>query len=132
MKRPGGTAIPRTTAKELGVPMQIQCSADAARIQDRVARARRLGQQDRVSRHGDAHIVKNGRGTSYTVWRDQESCSCPAGRNGMHCYHRVAVEIYEARRRAAQADTQEMPKNSLRDIRVSQVRLDRLADKLGV
>ena len=99
---------------------------------DRVNRARRLVEQGRVKRCGDAHIVNNGKGTSYTVWRDQDSCSCPAGRKGMHCYHRVAVEIFESRSRIARQKTQEMPKNSLRGIVTTPDQLGRIAARLGV
>jgi hypothetical protein len=102
-------------------------------ISDRVARARRLVEQGRVKRCGDAHIVNNGKGTGYTVWRDQEGCSCPAGRSGMQCYHRVAVEVFESRSRIARQKTQEMPKrDSLRGVVVNWNQLDQVAARLGV
>ncbi len=108
--------------------MQQHCSAAASRI----ARARRLVEQGRGSRHGSAHIVR-GNGGNYTLWLDQESCSCPAGRKGVYCYHKLACELFEQRCRAAKVDTQEMPKrDSLKGVQVQQVNLDRLAARLGV
>ena len=128
MKKPGRCRQePSRAANQQGVGNM----KDTALL-DRVNRARRLVEQGRVKRCGDAHIVNNGKGTSYTLWRDQDSCSCPAGRKGMHCYHRLAVEVFESRSRIARQKTQEMPKNSLRGVRVSQVNLAQLADKLGV
>ena len=128
MKKPGRCRQePSRAANRQGVGYM----KDTALL-DRVNRARRLVEQGRVKRCGDAHIVNNGKGTSYTVWRDQESCSCPAGRKGMHCYHRVAVEVFESRSRIARQKTEKMPKNSLRGIVTTPDQLGRIAARLGV
>jgi hypothetical protein len=44
-----------------------KCSGTEARIHDRVRRARRLVEEGRVARHGDLHVVNNGKGSNYTV-----------------------------------------------------------------
>jgi hypothetical protein len=73
-------------------------------IRDRVARARRLVEEGRVTRHGDLHVV-HGRGGNYTINLDGQTCSCKAGRKGMACYHVQAVEQFEACRRKKKPKT---------------------------
>jgi hypothetical protein len=52
-----------------------------------------------LGRIADQYIVRGSRGDLYAIWTDRfgqdYTCSCPAGQNGLYCYHLAAVEIAE-------------------------------------
>jgi hypothetical protein len=134
-ERSGGTAIPRTTAKELGVPMQKQDTA----IRDRALRGTALFRAGAVEAHGDVFTVK-GTARHYTVSLPEDGdprCDCPDfAKRRETCKHGYAVVIFASRDRCRRAKTA-TPKtgrrhDGLKGILADMGKLDRTATGLGV